>query len=185
MLNDCEQTRLQQAQAFDQNALAAIYDDYHHAIYRYIYRRVGEVETARDLTAEVFQRLLQAFHKGHGPDRQLKAWLYRTAHNGVVDYYRRQQHRRHLALNEAVAAPDGDPVQTAAHHILAEKVRGALPHLTPDQQQVITLKFLAGLSNEEVAAALDKPVGAVKSLQHRALAALQKRLRLGREKIVL
>ena len=160
----------------DRNALAHIYDEYHLAIYRYIYRQVSEVEGARDLTAEVFHRLLQAAIKGNGPSQDVKAWLYRSAHNIVIDHYRRRQHRQHLPLNEQMIAGDMNPAQTAEIHIAAEQVLQAMGNLTPDQHQVISLKFLAGLSNDETAVIMEKPVGAVKSLQFRALAALQRQL---------
>lgn len=181
MANDPEQTRLRQACALDRAALVAIYDDYHPPIYRYIYRQIGEVEASRDLTAEVFQHFLQALQRGQGPEQHLKAWLYRTAHNLVVDYYRRQQYRRHLALDEGLVNATDDPVHVAEIHISAENVRAALEQLTPEQRQVITLKFLGELSNDEVANILSKPVSAVKSLQHRALAALQRQLAPARE----
>ena len=182
-MNDHEQARLRQARVFDRAALAGIYDDYHQPIYRYIYRHVGEVETSRDLTAEVFQRLLQAIQDGKGPDHEVSAWLYRTAHNAVVDYYRRQQHRQHLPLNEELVDAADDPVSMAEGHISAQQVRAALRQLTSDQQQVITLKFLEGLSNTEVATVLNKPLSAIKSLQHRALAALQHGLIPAKERI--
>ena len=177
-----EQARITQAQPFDQTTLAQIYDTYQLPLYRYIYRRVGDVETARDLTADVFKRLLQAVHKGQEPDKNaIRAWLYRTAHNQVVDYYRRQQHRRHLPLFDSVVSTADDPVETAEHNIAAAAVRQAMQQLTPDQQQVVSLKFLEGFTNQEIADILDKPVGAVKSLQHRALAALQRQLLPKRE----
>jgi RNA polymerase sigma-70 factor (ECF subfamily) len=163
--------------------LAAIYDEYHSPIYRYIYRQVGDVESARDLTAEVFHRLLRSLQDRGGPDRNLSGWLYRTAHNMVVDFYRRQQHRRHLPLDETLVDCDDDPVETVERRLSAAQVRAALQHLTPDQRQVIVLKFLEGLSNQEVAKVLDKPVGAVKSLQHRALATLQRQLDSNKERV--
>jgi len=184
-VNDHDQSRLQQARALDRAALAAIYDDYHQPIYRYIYRQVGEMESARDLAAEVFHRLLKAFRQGRGPDRKLQAWLYRTAHNVVIDFYRRQQHRQHLPLDETMVNGADDPVRRAESHIVAAEVRSALQQLTSDQQQVIALKFFAQLSNRETAAVLRKPVGAVKSLQHRALAALQRQLSETRETVLL
>ena len=184
-MNDHERTRLRQASAFDRNALAAIYDEYHLPIYRYIYRQVADVETARDLAGEVFQRFLQAVKNRKGPQQNLKAWLYRTAHNLVVDHYRRQQHRQHLPLDEELAGADYDPEGLAEHYLSAAAVRSALQHLTPDQRQVIILKFLEGLSNQETAAVLNKPVGAIKSLQHRALAALQRHLAPVEEEVYL
>lgn len=178
-----DQALLERANRGEQTALAAAYDTYHAPIYRYIYRQVGEVETARDLTAVTFQRLLQAIENGQGPARYLRAWLYRTAHNLVVDYYRRRQHRQHLPLNERLIDGQSDPVHAAEQHLAARDVRDAIQQLTPEQQQVIALKFFADMSNAEVAAVLQKPVGAVKSLQHRALAALQRHLTQVREKV--
>jgi RNA polymerase sigma-70 factor (ECF subfamily) len=185
MMNDREQTRLRQVRSFDHNTLAAIYDEYALPLYRYIYRQVGDVDTARDLTSMVFQRLMQALKQGQGPDRHLKAWLYRTAHNVVVDHYRRQQHRQHLPLNEELLLATDNPVKLAEQQSSAVLVRSALRQLTPDQRQVIVLKFLEGMSNKEVAAVLDKPISAVKSLQHRALAALQRILAEDREEVIL
>ena len=95
-------------------------------MYRYIYRQVSDVETARDLTAELFRRFLQAIQQGQGPDQALRAWLYRTAHNLVVDHYRRQEHRRHLPLPEQLVDAQVDPVRSAEIHISAERVREAL-----------------------------------------------------------
>jgi RNA polymerase sigma-70 factor (ECF subfamily) len=167
---------LAHAQALDRAALAAIYDEYHPLIYRYLYRQTGDVEVARDLSADVFQRLLGALNHRAGPQGQLAGWLYRTAHNLLVDYYRRQQYRRTLPLDEDIAVEDGDMGEAVDSQLTAEQVRAAVQGLSADQQQVIFLRFLEGLSNEEVARLLDKPVGAVKSLQHRALASLHRRL---------
>ena len=100
----------------------------------------------------------------------------------MVDFYRRQQHRQHLPLDEELASARDDPAKTAEQRLSAAQVRAALRQLTADQQQVIALKFLEGLSNQEVAAILDKPVGAIKSLQHRAMAALQRQLAPDKEK---
>jgi RNA polymerase sigma-70 factor (ECF subfamily) len=184
-MNSDEETRLKQARVLDRATLTAIYDDYYEPVYRYVYRQIGEVDLARDLTSDVFQRFLHALHTGRGPTENLKAWLYQTAHNIVIDHYRRQQHRQHVSLDEELPHADADPVRLAEAHLSAQTVRAALRQLTPDQQQVIALKFLEGLSNQETAEALDKPVSAVKSLQHRALSALQRILDPLREKTSL
>ena len=181
MVSDYGQARVQPAPAdeipiLDRAGLAAIYDEHYPLIYRYIYRQVGDVELTRDLADEGFHRLLRSVQKQKHPGQHLKAWLYRTAHNIVVDHYRRQQHRQHLPLDEELIDADDDPAQTAERRASAARVRAALHKLTPQQRQVIALKFLEELSNQEVAAVLSKPVGAVKSLQHRALAALQRHL---------
>ena len=184
MVNEIEQARLRRARRMDRAALTAIYDEYYPPLYRYIYHQVGEVETARDLTAELFQQLLQALHQSNGPTQNLRAWLYRVAHNLVVDYFRRQQHRRHLPLKEELISQADSPVELAEKNIAADQIRAALAYLTPDQRQVIILKFLEEFSNEETASILEKPVGAVKSLQHRALAALERTLNRAKEKML-
>lgn len=170
------------AGALDPEALASIYDEYHPLIYRYIYRQVGDGEVALDLAADVFRNLLAAVHQGRGMPQQLSAWLYRVAHNAIVDYYRRQKFRRYLPLDEEIPAEGADPADSAENNISAAQVRAALSALSPDQRQVILLKFFEGCSNEEVAEVLAKPVGAVKSLQHRALAALHRALAGGRKR---
>jgi RNA polymerase sigma-70 factor (ECF subfamily) len=137
---------------------------------------VGSVQTAEDLTAVVFQHFLEALQTAAGPEHNLRAWLYRVAHNLIVDHYRRRQHRQHLPLKDTLIMTGDNPEQTADKALMAEQLREALGHLTPEQQQVISLKFLEGFSNVEVAAVMEKPVGAVKSLQHRGLATLQRLL---------
>lgn len=172
-MNDCDDKLLQQARNFDRTALTAVYDQYHPLLYRYITRQVSDRETARELTAVVFERFLAALKNGNGPETQLKAWLNRTAHNLVIDHYRRQAHRNHLPLPETVASGSDSPGQLAEQHLLGEQVITALQTLTPEQQQVLTLKFLEGFSNAEVADLMHKPIGAIKALQHRGLARLQ------------
>ncbi len=169
-------TLLQKAKSGDRQALTAIYDAWYQPLYIYFYRQVDGMETARDLTAEVFHHFLQAIQKGTGPDTHLQAWLYRVAHNILIDHYRRCQHRNHLPLPEQLANTQDDPVRQAESHMAVAEVREALLQLTPDQRQVIALKFFGGLSNQEIALITSRPVGAVKALQHRAIAALQRRL---------
>ena len=172
-MKNCDDKLLQQARNFDRAALTAVYDQYHPLLYRYIIRQVSDGETAREITSVVFERFLAALKNGNGPDTQLKAWLYRTAHNLVIDHYRRQAHRNHLPLADTLPSRSASPGQLAEQHLLGEQVITALQTLTPEQQQVIALKFLEGFSNAEVAALMKKPIGAVKSLQHRGLARLQ------------
>jgi RNA polymerase sigma-70 factor (ECF subfamily) len=98
--------------------------------------------------------------------------LYRTAHNLITDSYRRPPP---LPLDETLQADDSaDPAQVAPAHWAEARARAALWQLTAEQRLVMTLKYFEGLSNDEVASALGKPVGAVKSLHHRALAALRR-----------
>ena len=180
---DREQLRLERARNLDGETLAAILDEYEPLIYRYVYRHVDDAATAEDITSDVFHRLLQALHLRRGPDTNLAAWLYRTAHNAIIDHYRRRQHRHHLPLDENLPAPDDDLADRLHGQLMKTRVKAALLELSSDQRQVIMLKYLQGLSNEQVAQVLDKPVGAVKSLQHRALEGLRRRLATAKGKL--
>jgi RNA polymerase sigma-70 factor (ECF subfamily) len=171
---------LKRARKLDQDALTRIYQNYHDAIYRYVYHHLGNAQTAEDLTSDVFRHFLQALRNGGGPTRQLKAWLYRVAHNLIVDELRRRKHRNHQSLDETLGDTLRDDAlgldRLVGDAIAVERVRRALLTLTEEQRQIIVLKFLEGMSNAEVAEITGRTVGAVKSLQHRGLDALRAQL---------
>ena len=176
---------LHSARAFDQDALAHIYQTYHQVLYRYVYHHIGHEQTAQDVTAEVFGRFLQALRSGRGPTRQVKAWLYRVAHNLVVDELRRRTYRDHQSLDDGLADTLGDggqsPEERAWTAIASAQVREALAELSLDQRQIVILKFLEGLNNAEIAEITGKTVGAVKALQHRALHSLRTKMSSSRQ----
>jgi RNA polymerase sigma-70 factor, ECF subfamily len=167
---------IQRARRLEGQALASIYDTYNEAIYRYALRLLGDVTLAEDCVSETFTRFLQALSKGKGPRSHLQAYLFRIAHNWVTDYYRRSRPETRPIEDEIGLAAKDDPAQAALKNAQMRRTRVALLELTPDQQAVISLKYFEGWENAEVAAMLSKPVGAVKSLQHRALATLKRML---------
>lgn len=171
MCNDKQLVK--RAQQGDQQALAALYDEYQPRIYRYVLYRVGDVPLAEDLTAEVFIAMVKGIRTYEERERPFLAWLYTIAGN-TIKMHRRRPHHKWLPLPETLTDDTADPVELAHtrlghHHLIA-----AIPHLTEAQQQVILLKFVEGFSNAEIGAFLGITEGAVKSLQHRALAALQR-----------
>ncbi len=168
---------LQRARAWDMEALGAVYDAYSPLLYRYAMRLLGDADVAEECVAETFSRFLHALHAGGGPKRHLKAYLFRVAHNWITDYYRRQRPEESLEPQHGLLpADDPSPEEITHLHWEQERVRVLLRQLTPEQRQVVVLRFLEGWTLAEVAEALDKPVGAVKALQHRALAALRRLL---------
>lgn len=169
-----EQKLLQQASQLNSQALAEIYDTYSPGIYRYARRLLGDETLAEDCVAETFVRFLKALQNRRGPRDHLQAYLYRIAHNWVVDLYRKNE--KVFELSDAIRSEADVPEEEAAKHIRQKQVRKAIRQLTPDQQKVISLKYLEDWSNEEVARVLKKPIGAVKSIQHRALKSLHKLL---------
>jgi RNA polymerase sigma-70 factor (ECF subfamily) len=166
-----EQELLQLASQFKCQALAQIYDAYSPGIYRYAMRLLGDVTLAEDCVAETFSRFLNSLQKKQGPRDHLQAYLYRISHNWIVDHYRTQPEM--IELEDSLRSEADVPEEEAAMHIRQRQVRKAIYSLSPDQQKVITLKYLENWSNEEVARMLEKPVGAIKSIQHRALECLR------------
>jgi RNA polymerase sigma-70 factor, ECF subfamily len=165
---------LERARQFDRQALAEIYDLFSPGLYRYAMRLVSDPQLAEECVAETFSRFLHALHARKGPRDFLQAYLYRVAHNWITDLYRREPPIDELESNQPDSRPDPE---TAAEHTLRDaRLLEAIRQLTPDQQQVILLKFVEEWENETIAKSLKKPVGAIKSLQHRALARLQRLL---------
>jgi len=165
---------IQRAKKGDPAAFAEIYDRHQPAIYRYIFYRVGDAATAEDLTSEVFVRLVERIDRFTYRGRPLLAWLYTIARNLVADHHRRAGRPSPLPLDERLTASAADPEEALARRLTQQRLIAAIAYLTEDQRQVLLLRFVEGLDNETVARMLGKSVGAVKALQHRALAALRR-----------
>ncbi len=156
----------------DQEAFGKLYDLYVDKIYKYIYYKSGRTDEAEDLTAQVFLKAWEAIDHYRWEGYPFSTWLYRIAHNMMIDYYR--THRETFPLDTARAKESNiDPFQSAERSLTSDQIRAALKHLTHDQQRVIVLRFLEGYSTGEVAAMMDKDPDAIRALQHRALRALQ------------
>jgi RNA polymerase sigma-70 factor, ECF subfamily len=169
-----EQRLLQRATELETQALAEIYDIHSPGIYRYSMRLLGDESLAEDCVAETFARFLKSLQEGRGPREHLQAYLYRIAHNWIVDSYRNG--RETVELGDVFRSEADIPEEEAVKRIRQKQMRTAIHRLTPDQQQVISLKYLEEMSNEEVARVMRKPIGAVKSIQHRALRSLHRLL---------
>lgn len=147
--------------------LAEAFDSYYEPLYRYAYVHLRDRETAEDIAAQVFHRLLDAIHAGR-PPTMLRAWLYQVARNLIADHARRQRFRNHAPLDDSLHLP-GDVEGLAAHAIDSARVSAALTRLHPRQREVVILRYLQELSIEDTAAVLKISPGAVKQLQHRGL----------------
>jgi RNA polymerase sigma-70 factor, ECF subfamily len=177
-----EQQLLKNARVFDLDSLGLIYDQYSPGIYRYALRLLGDDCLAEDCVADTFSRFLKALRAGQGPDSHLQAYLYRIAHNWITDSYRKHPIIS-VELDESVPIDQAlSPESQVDLNLEQINVRLALQSLTPDQRQIICLRFFEGWQNEEIALALQKPVGAVKALQHRGLETLR-RLFFSNEKV--
>ena len=169
-----ELSLLERAKLYDDAALAELYDRYAPRIYAYIYRRTSDAHLAEDLTGDAFVRVLQAIQSERFWHTSFQAWLYRIAHNLVVDHYRRQSRATELTLDELQIAAKDDPPSAVAKRLSYQRLRAAIGRLTPNQQQILALRFGEGMTARETAEVVDKSVGAVEALQHRAVAALRR-----------
>jgi RNA polymerase sigma-70 factor, ECF subfamily len=170
-----EAALLHRLRLFDEESLIESYDLYSPELYLYAMRLTGDRKVAEECVAEVFARLLSVMRNGKGPENHLRAYLYRMAHNWITDQYRRKRPEMHLDP-QMRASEMTEPQVISGHMRVQQELRTALQQLTPDQRQVVALKYLEELDNAEIAEMLQKPVGAVKALQHRALATLRRLL---------
>ncbi|MDQ7029795.1 MAG: RNA polymerase sigma factor [Ardenticatenia bacterium] len=166
---------VRRAQQGDAQAFGALYDQHVDRVYAYIAHRVGNRADAEDLTQEVFLRALASLSRFRWRG-SLLPWLLTIARNLVTDHQRRR--RREGAWPAApLTAPAEDPVELAERRRQRERLRAAAAELTELQQQVIALRFAAGLSIAETARVMGRSENAVKNLQHKAIAALRRRLK--------
>ncbi len=161
---------LARIQQHDQQALAEIYDRYFDQLYRYLNYRLAEPEVAADLTGEVFLALVQTLKAGKPPKTSLSGWLYAVARNLAADYIRKKT--KTVSLIEELVSEEPTLIEQVHLSQLSPILRKAILQLTEEQQHVIALRFGQELSLAETAQLLEKSVGAVKALQHRALASL-------------
>jgi RNA polymerase sigma-70 factor, ECF subfamily len=168
---------LERAQKNDHEALAALHDQFYPVIYRYVRFRVDDDPVCEDISSEVFLRFLTALRQSSRPIEDARAWMLGTASNLVHDYYR-QKYRRaveNIEDHESLVAPQTTET-VVDRKIISEEIRDVMQRLTPDQQNVLALRFSQELSLELTAQIIGKSVNAVKVLQFRALAALRRLL---------
>ena len=161
-----DRTVLQQARQYDARALAEIYDRHAATIYAYLYRYLGDVQLAEDLTSEVFVKFLDSLDTARAPREQLQGWLYRVAHNLAMDHFRERAKKTELPLDEEIVANAESSLNRLERCHLGEQLRQAISQLTPGQQQVILLRFGQGLKLEEIGRLLGKSKGAIKPVSY-------------------
>jgi RNA polymerase sigma-70 factor (ECF subfamily) len=165
------------AQAGDREALEELYLIHFDRIYSYLHVSVGNRQDAEDLTTQTFLKMLESIGRFRWQSAPFSAWLFRIAHNLAMDHFRAT---RRWQPEEEVPEPEPDESTSAEAGALEEIGRKSMleliDELSPEQQQVLTLKFVFNFSNAEAATILGKSEGAIKSLQHRALVSLHKQL---------
>lgn len=169
---------LQRVRAGDRQALTEAYETYLEPIYQFVRMRVNDRQVAEDITSTVFEKLIGAVQRGKGPRSHLRGWLFKVARNEIKDHYGR---RIHLPLEgaQSLFSDAPGPEQHAAHQIEVERMRAALAQLSPEQQEVIILRFDQRLTLQETAEALGRNLNTVKAMQLRALRKLRRIIERG------
>jgi RNA polymerase sigma-70 factor, ECF subfamily len=163
------------AQAGDRGALEELYLLHFNRVYGYLYVTVNNQHDAEDLTTQTFLRMLESIGRFRWQSAPFSAWLLRIAHNLAVDHFRARWRTRaepDVSEREEESSAEPEALGSIAQFGMLELI----DRLSPEQRQVLTLKFLFGFGNAEAAGILGKSEGAVKSLQHRALASLERQL---------
>jgi len=168
---------VERAQQGDRDALEELYLIHFDRIYSYLHVSVGNRHDAEDLTTQTFLKMLESIGKFRWRSAPFSAWLFRIAHNLAMDHFRAT--KRWQPEEEVPEPPPDDSTSAEAgalESIGRKSMLDLIDELSPEQQQVLTLKFVFDFGNAEAATILGKSEGAIKSLQHRALASLQKQM---------
>ncbi|MBI4288906.1 MAG: sigma-70 family RNA polymerase sigma factor [Chloroflexi bacterium] len=171
-----EEELVRRAQQRDADAWTELYNGYVDRIYRYTLARVRNTMLAEDLTEQVFLRALNSISSFTWKGDPFAAWLFRIAHNLIIDFHRKPSSKEQSLPEWDLPTSGADPVEMAETNITMEMVLQEVDKLTPGQRQAIELRFIADLSIEETARIMGKNPGAVKALQHSALASLRRLL---------
>ena len=174
-----EESLVKRAKQQDQAALTQLYEDNFDRIYRYVVLKIGERTEAEDITQQVFVNAIKAISSFKHKGVPFSAWLYRIAHNQVVDYLRKKSKRLTAPLDDNMKDNTPDPAQMAEQNMDIEQLAKATKQLTKAQQEVIYLRFTSDLPVAQVAKIMGRREGAVKALQHSAIVSLRRELATG------
>lgn len=157
----------------DTAAAGELYEQCHQDIYWYLFYRVGNSQTAEDLTAEVFLRMLRGLPNYQPQGKPVEAWLFQIARNLAIDHYRSDHHNVSIEVEENQLVAPEELHHTVENSLTGERLRRALDHLSADQRDVIILRFVLGMPIAEAARTINRSQDAVKALQRRGLLALR------------
>ena len=176
-----EESLVRRAQQRDQQAFTQLYEEYFDKIYRYVAIRIGNKTEAEDITQQVFVNALQSISSFRWRGIPFSAWLFRIAHNQVVDYLRKKTKQATVPIDESKASSGDDPQWLVEQNLDTEQLLSVTKRLTEAQREVISLRFAGGLPIAQAAKIMGKSQGAIKALQHSAIVALRKVLSVGPE----
>jgi RNA polymerase sigma-70 factor (ECF subfamily) len=157
--------------------VGVLYEKYYGRIVRYIFVRIGDQNEAENLGGDVFLKALKSFNAYRGHGDQIRGWLFKIAHNLVVDYVRKVRKQKYVSIYD-MEIPDRSSIEEAVEKKFeVEMLSKALKQLTPAQREVIGLRYYAGLSSDEVGKIMGKSSGAVREMQRAAVESLRNQMR--------
>jgi RNA polymerase sigma-70 factor, ECF subfamily len=169
---------INQVKSGDTEAFGILYEQYAEMIFRYVYSHLDNRLDAEDLTEEIFLRAWKALPKYDERGLPFSAFLFRIARNSLIDYYR--QHKVVQSIDDMdLQSHEIGPEDTVTSNFENNDLRKTIAELREDYRNVLIFRFLSGLSPDETAQVMQRSVGAVRVLQHRALAALKDLLERG------
>jgi RNA polymerase sigma-70 factor, ECF subfamily len=157
----------------NERRLIALYDEYYDKVAHYAYARIGDKVEAEDIASEVFLKALKSIKTYEEQGVPMQAWLFKIAHNLVVDYYRRISKVQTVPIDKVEITDNNDPAELAEKQIEIDGMKTAMQKLTEDQRQVLQLRFFGGLTSREVADVMNKTDGSVREMQRAALEKLR------------
>jgi RNA polymerase sigma-70 factor (ECF subfamily) len=163
-------TRLQHG---EKQAVLDVYEQYFPQLHPFVLLKVSEPSLAEDIVSDVFVRLLEAVGTDKAPRTHLRGWLFQVARHEIAAQGRQKQTMPLGDLEDIMPAPDANPEAQIMGVFDVQRVQNAMRMLTPDHQEVLLLRFGQRLSLKETAQLMGKKLGAVKSLQFRAVATLR------------
>jgi RNA polymerase sigma-70 factor (ECF subfamily) len=156
--------------------LASLHQEYYDKIAHYAYVHIGNRTDAEDISGEVFLKALQSLDSYKERGVPMQAWLFRIAHNLVVDYLRKITKHKTVPIDTIQVEADTNPAKDAERNIELERVTRAMEQLTQEQREVLNLRFFGGLTSKEAGSILNKRDGAVREMQRAAIEKLRKLL---------
>ena len=177
-----EEDLVRRAQKRDPEAFGQLYEEHFDRIYRYTTLRVRNQEDAEDITQQVFLKALENIGSYRWRGMPFASWLFRIAHNLIVDYWKKKSRERTEAMapeeiDEVTVESANDPATLAELRFDMKQLSAGCEQLSEGQREVVSLRFAGGLSVAEAAKAMGRSEGAVKVLQHAALVKLRRLLR--------
>jgi RNA polymerase sigma-70 factor (ECF subfamily) len=162
-----------EAREHNELTLSSLYDEYFDKIARYAYVRIGHRADAEDIAGEVFLKALQSLKSYKERGVPMQAWLFKIAHNLVIDYFRKRQKQKTVPIDDVEIEGGINPAIAAERNMEIEQVKKGMEQLTREQREVLTLRFFGGLSSREAGQVLNKSDGAVREMQRAAIEKLR------------